>query len=501
MRMGDIEFQPESRQLQQARLEHLLSFSDLFIILVGEAGQGKSYLLNRLHPQQSSAEPGWASLVLDQSCDVTQLLIALMEQLGLSSEANNRARLTTLHAYARSLVEIDQRLIICIDDADYLTDNALELLINFSMVDEAAPKLLCAGLPEFESRFFDREFNRLVEGRLHVERLLGFSAEEARGFIDAHLPDSLRLKDGDYRKLISLCEGRPDRLKAEVARRFIDRALPRPSGAMIKRLGSRWYSAAALMVALLSLAILLYALIPQTPPAEPPETRIALPVPEPQRATTEDSPAVIEARMRLSEKLAEQESRLRRVEALDATPARQSPEIVASASEPAPEADAEIGVQTRVVAPVNVPQPEVNDSQADARSGVDQLGPGGAKPKPVVAQPSEPAVVAPTRLIPQSVATVLGWPARDLTIQLLAASSTSTAERFMRDNAVLSGLLRVDYTAKSGQRYLVLYGHFSSRSEAQAAVAALPASLQSLKPWIRSVTGLQAELKAAYPQR
>src|SRR5210317_489404 len=198
MRVPNIHFDPESRQLQTARLEHLLSFSDYLLLLVAEPGLGRSHLLSHLRPEQSPVQPHWVLLAPDATFDVSHLLQSLVAQLGLSCEPNNRSRLTALHNYAQALEQVEQQLVICVDDADYLTDNALELLINFSKVDSAAPRVLLSGLPEFEQRFYEREFNRLVEGALHIEHLLPYTAEEARAFIDAHLLDGRVLKDSEY---------------------------------------------------------------------------------------------------------------------------------------------------------------------------------------------------------------------------------------------------------------------------------------------------------------
>ena len=318
MRVPNIYFEPESRQLQRARLEHLLSFSDLVILIIAEQGLGRTYLLSQLKPQQNPIQPNWVHLSPEAAVDVTTLLKSLTAQLGLSCEPNNRARLTALHHYAQELEETDQQLHICVDDADFLSDNALELLINFSKVDSAAPQLVLSGLPEFEQRFFDREFNRLVEGSLHVEHLQAYTAEEARAFVDAHLVDGRQLKDSQYRRLLLESQGRPDRIKAALAKLLSDTMVR--SGAK-SGLVNRWYWAGIALVASTTLGAIGYFYLPLQQ-VEPPAP-IEIPIPTVTQANTGSESDLIEARSELSRRLAEQEKRLAEAAALS-QPAEQS---------------------------------------------------------------------------------------------------------------------------------------------------------------------------------
>ncbi|NVK01237.1 MAG: SPOR domain-containing protein, partial [Oceanospirillaceae bacterium] len=89
---------------------------------------------------------------------------------------------------------------------------------------------------------------------------------------------------------------------------------------------------------------------------------------------------------------------------------------------------------------------------------------------------------------------VLGWPASDLTVQLIAARDPATADNLLSKHSAVSGLIKLTYPYNEAPRHTIVYGHFTTRAQAEAAVAKLPQALQNLKPWIRSVAGLKAEL-------
>ena len=554
MRVPNIHFEPESRQLQRARLEHLLSFSDLVMLLVAEQGLGRSHLLAQLKPEQSPMQPNWVHLSLETAFDVTHLLQALIALLGISCEPNNRARLTALHAYARELEQLDQRLHICVDDADYLSDNALELLLNFSKIDSAAPRVLLAGLPEFEQRFFEREFNRLVEGSLHVEHLQPYTAEEARAFVDAHLLDGRQLKDAEYRRLLLDSQGRPDLLKSALAK-LLDKE---PARAGVKgAVSNRWYWAGILLVLATTAGAIGYLYSPSATVEPAVTTPLEIPIPQVVQAAKQSEPELVAARSELSKRLEEQEQRLAEVADLtsqerDAVAESEPTEVVKEIT-PAPEptpvsvADSQSEIAPETTQP-QTPAPVVEELTPTAPDqqtvDVSQLPPGAEleadstvassgtaaevaisvqaergpeqEPQPTQQavdttaepQPAIPAAPAPrsaqatsteqtTSRFSADIETVLGWPATDLTVQLLAAREEQTADKLIARYGSATPMLKLSYPYKGSPRFTVVTGHYPSRAAANQAVSNLPAELQRLKPWIRSVTGLKSELNSA----
>ena len=83
------------------------------------------------------------------------------------------------------------------------------------------------------------------------------------------------------------------------------------------------------------------------------------------------------------------------------------------------------------------------------------------------------------------------------TIQLFISRLESGARDFVRRHKLgdTAGIVR---TRKNGEpRFTVLYGLYPNRAAAQQAVSRLSPALRKLKPWIRVVKGVQAQLRAS----
>ncbi|WP_019528359.1 SPOR domain-containing protein [Dasania marina] len=131
---------------------------------------------------------------------------------------------------------------------------------------------------------------------------------------------------------------------------------------------------------------------------------------------------------------------------------------------------------------------------------------------PVVVQPSKelplttsaPVVKAKAKTVTQSTASntlgareqrLLDMPANAYMLQLLGSRKEQSAKDFI---APYQRQLAITYIATSlkGQPwYVVLAGPYDDRAQALAAMAQLPQALQRQKPWARSLSGIQADLR------
>lgn len=85
-------------------------------------------------------------------------------------------------------------------------------------------------------------------------------------------------------------------------------------------------------------------------------------------------------------------------------------------------------------------------------------------------------------------------PASNFTIQLLASANKSELLRYIQANALDSQAMYYQ-TQRNGQDLFVLvYGLYTNRSEAQAALQKLPASIRAQQPWIKSMDTVKASL-------
>lgn len=161
------------------------------------------------------------------------------------------------------------------------------------------------------------------------------------------------------------------------------------------------------------------------------------------------------------------------VNADDATPTAKSQETVAAQPSPAPVAE---------------PRPETPAEE------------------PVSAPKAEPAPAAPPRAAasPPSAgvgikreAWLLAQNPNHFTLQLLAVDNEAAVVKFIKEND-LGNSVAYFFSRRDGSPwYAVTYGSYPSRAAANA--VALPPSLRTVKPWVRSFAGVQSAIRASAP--
>jgi DamX protein len=90
---------------------------------------------------------------------------------------------------------------------------------------------------------------------------------------------------------------------------------------------------------------------------------------------------------------------------------------------------------------------------------------------------------------------ILKAPAHEYTLQLSNAPSEQGAINYIQRHH-LAKAAKIYSRQLNGQRtYTVIYGHYSSRNAALAALHKLPTSIQKAKPWPRTLASVQAEIR------
>ena len=108
--------------------------------------------------------------------------------------------------------------------------------------------------------------------------------------------------------------------------------------------------------------------------------------------------------------------------------------------------------------------------------------------------PPSGAASIPGTLVSQA-STIRKWPLNTYTLQLISAKSKANVGRFLQ-SAPNAGKMRYIQTLVKGKVWhVVIYGQYASNALAIAAMAKLPAQLQALKPWSRSVEGIKSSIK------
>jgi type II secretory pathway predicted ATPase ExeA/septal ring-binding cell division protein DamX len=153
-----------------------------------------------------------------------------------------------------------------------------------------------------------------------------------------------------------------------------------------------------------------------------------------------------------------------------------------------------------------IPEESVQASSAQATGEAPPSVPEESAQAPIAPQ-ADPFPSVPTpmpSLLQQRLEATQAWLGKadeaQFSIQLMAihsdAESLSRLERFFRGNAQELQQLYIYPSSLMGKSgFGVLFGNFSSRTEALASLASLPAEMKISRPIIRTVMGVKAEIK------
>ncbi|WP_090934262.1 AAA family ATPase [Azotobacter beijerinckii] len=166
-------------------------------------------------------------------------------------------------------------------------------------------------------------------------------------------------------------------------------------------------------------------------------------------------------------------------------PAPQPVPVPQAAPKPAPQ-PAPVSQAAPKPAPQPAPVPQAAPKPAPQPAPASQAAP---KPAP---QPAPVSQAAP-KPAPQS-APVPQPAASRYTLQVLGTRSESSAQSFVRTQG--AGYRYFRKLHQGQPLFVVTYGSFASRDEAQAAIKNLPASVQASKPWPRTLASIQQEAGA-----
>jgi DamX protein len=486
------------RRASLDQLQVLARDSDDIIALTGPVGSGKSTLAD-FFARHADRDQIVARVRASLMTSPAQLLEDLFKAFVLDFPAqSSMAELKqALQAYFAAVQRQSRAIVLLVDDAHELGDEAFSFLVRLALEDNADNTfhLIVIGEPalvdmldytcplhEGQSQFTVVQLPALsVDETRHYLRYrlncVGFSSEDPA----RPLPFSHRQVD----KIHKLSGGVPGAMhplaqdmlgaggRALSWLKFIDpSAVPRP-----------YVYAAAGLFAVLLLALLLGGDDDESVPSA--QRTISLPVPvvqpEPvlpvtQPATTEPEPEVLAS--------------------TDAAPQSDSPGLdlleeettdsVELTATPEPESVA-------VVTPPADPEPVSAVVAPQASSPAPAPAPAAPTPAPVATTPAAP--VAGDSLAAQH-GRIQALPSEQFTVQLLGSSSRPNVEDFVRRHAS-SPLYWFETRYQGNPWYVVMHGAYPSRAAAQAAAAALSGELGSLAPWIRSIGSIKGELFTA----
>lgn len=195
-----------------------------FIELVGEVGSGKTTLLRAVLGRLPATVQ--TALILNPSLSETQLLRAILNDLGLTPKGRDRlAYIEQLNEYLLAMAAEGQNVVLFIDEAQNLLPEVMEqirLLSNLETDQHKLMQIVLSGQPELEERLARRELRQLRQRILVRCRLSPLNEAETADYIAHRLrvagapvtvgfePDGIRLihrqSQGTPRIINALCD-------------------------------------------------------------------------------------------------------------------------------------------------------------------------------------------------------------------------------------------------------------------------------------------------------
>ncbi|UTW03139.1 AAA family ATPase [Amphritea atlantica] len=517
-------FEPSSRLQLLEKLEHLSRFSDFLLLVTGPSGAGKTTLIQQLQAAESDRTLRLCAIDGSKANGLSAVLISLSEQLSpeLDTQVDNQQMLNAIYSFAQVMAVENIQWVIIIDNADLLESPVVQLLLQ--MLSEAQglpvkPHLLIAAGDGFHERLQTFDEYALLESQVHQVVLEPLTFSEAQSYLLQRYSASASLTEKQLQAVYDASGGYPGRLNQQIELLF-------RSGTVKKSTESAGLSRVHLAsIAAVLLVVLVGGLWQYWPESDAGTTRtqvqIEVPIEAgPVIASAADATQVPE--VTFSQPGADQD-----VAAPSAQLLADNKPIMAPSRVVVPETTevqaAEKIVSQETVPPVIVPQEEVvaaekaqdivvtkapeakpvtkSTTSATSKPAVTVIP---AEPKTVKVVKPEPArkttpvattVAAESRLT-EAEESLMRWPASGYTLQMLGAGVRKSAEQFIRAQDEPQKFYMFQTRYKGNPWFVVVYGQYKDRDAASAASASLPSALAKLKPWARTIQGIQADLSA-----
>lgn len=500
-------------------LRHQVQFSELLLIIEGPFGSGKTSLFR--HLTRSEIE---TTKLLPIQAEATDTLVQIQQKMSFHLQELGNA--SYLDENLKSLQSFDQIPLVIIDNTHVLSDTTIQELFRYKdqlkQDQNVNLKLILFASDGIANTL--QKITSLQENKMYVQRMPIYSSKLASDFIFHKLRiagysgESL-LSEKDYQLADKKSDGTALNLMYHIAKIIeanVAKKLKPPMPLWVKGL----VGLAAVIIISTATSIYLglfdtkqivteidqttepFSSIEAAPPGIEIEDNIPASAESDETAPetidssmNETKPAIVEDEPEQSvaiENTAEETNSLEdNISISTLTPEQQvvASEPLSPSPEPALD-ETPATTETPVIKPQAIEAVTAKTTEKKVPPVIKTVTT--SQPSP---QETNPALMQLNKMGMQDADWLLTQKNSDWTLQLLGARDPETLLTFAQQHKLSNEAAWYKTWLKQQPYYVIVYGHFSSRDNARAAIAKLPEKLRTNRPWVKSMKSVKDAIK------